>query len=119
MPALHQDKAHQPEVRVPAMTQTARVLAAFLAAPNKSLKTGDIQRIPYCASGRQEVSRLRAQGHTIGCQRIKGTKSSLFTYHGYTPLLAALPKETPLEPLGRWVGADSFQIWCPAEEVTT
>lgn len=59
--------------------QTEKVLNAFLSAPKRALTTGQLDDLPYIVCQSQEVSRLRQMGYVISCQRVKGTRSSLFT----------------------------------------
>lgn len=84
------------------MTQTEKVLNAFLTAPNRSLTTGQLDKLPYITCQRQEVSRLRQRGHIIVCERIKGTNSSTFTYIGFSDTAIYKPdaKCTQWHPIG-------------------
>lgn len=81
------------------MTQNERVLEAFKSAPGKKLTTAQIDSIPYMTNQRARISDLRAQGHIIKAERIKGKNQSCFTYCGQSSLMTSEAMPKPWRPL--------------------
>lgn len=73
------------------MTQSQRVLEAFLAAPGRKLTTAQIDSIPFMTNQRARISDLRKLGHVFHVERIEGKHQSVFTYMGHLEPVPYVP----------------------------